>query len=345
VNATGDDDFLFECGAEILVETARFWYDLGFFSDRKGGRFCINGVTGPDEYKTVVNNNTYTNLMARENLRFAVETIEVLQVRDPEGLEALVQKTALELSEVEEWRNAAGNMYIPFDAETGIYPQDDSFLDREAWDFKNTPPDRYPLLLFYHPLNIYRHQVLKQGDVILAMFLLGNEFSLEAKKRNFEFYDPLTTGDSSLSSCIEAIIALEIGEYDKAAKYARAALLMDLADVGGNVKDGCHIASMGGTWMVFAYGFGGLRDYDGALCFRPQRPPEAQSTLRFSLTWRGSLVDVEIGSDLTTYSLREGQELIIRHEDEVITLTQATHTVSRPTRQSMTAAVDAECQQ
>jgi alpha,alpha-trehalose phosphorylase len=222
-------------------------------------------------------------------------------------------------------------MYVPFDTLTGIVPQDDSFFEREPWDFSNTPADRYPLLLFNHPLNIYRHQVIKQADVILAMFLLGNEFSLEAKKLNFEFYDPLTTGDSSLSSCMEAIIALEIGEYDKAVNYSRAALLMDLADVGGNVKDGCHIASMGGTWMVFAYGFGGLRDYDGRLSFRPQRPPEAQASLQFPISWRGQVLDVEISPDLTTYTLREGDGLAIRHEDEDITLTTANPTVVRPT--------------
>jgi alpha,alpha-trehalose phosphorylase len=331
VNATGDEDFLFECGAEMLVETARLWYDIGFFSARKGGKFCINGVTGPDEYNTVVNNNTYTNLMARENLRYAAETVEALQTKKPEVLQALIQKTGLELAEVVAWRRAADNMYVPFDAATGIYPQDDSFLDREPWDFKNIPEDRYPLLLFYHPLNIYRHQVIKQADVILAMFLLGHEFSLEAKKRNFEFYDPLTTGDSSLSSCIEAIVALEIGEFDKAVSYARAALLMDLADVGGNVKDGCHIASMGGTWMVLTYGFGGLRDYDGRLSFRPQRPPEAQPSLQFPLTYRGKVLNVEISPDSTTYTLREGEELVIRHEDEVIALTQANPAVIRPT--------------
>jgi alpha,alpha-trehalose phosphorylase len=331
VNATGDEEFLFECGAEMLVETARLWYDLGFFSVRKGGKFCINGVTGPDEYNTVVNNNTYTNLMARENLRYAAETIEVLQIKKPEILQGLIRKTGLELSEVEAWRRAADQMYVPFDPTTGIYPQDDSFLDREPWDFKNTPADRYPLLLFYHPLNIYRQQVIKQADVILAMFLLGHEFSLEAKKRNFEFYDPLTTGDSSLSSCIEAIVALEIGKFDKAVSYGRAALLMDLGDVGGNVKDGCHIASMGGTWMVFTYGFAGLRDYDGNLSFRPQRPPEAQSSLQFPLTYRGQILDVSIAPDSTIYSLREGEELVIRHDDEMITLTRANPAVIRPT--------------
>jgi alpha,alpha-trehalose phosphorylase len=185
--------------------------------------------------------------------------------------------------------------------------------------------------LFYHPLNIYRHQVIKQADVLLAMFLLGHEFSPEAKKRNFDFYDPLTTGDSSLSSCIEAIIALEIGEYDKAVNYTRAALLMDLADVGGNVRDGCHIASMGGTWMVMAYGFAGLRDFNGILTFRPQRAPETQAFMRFPLTWRDKILDIEIGPEHTNYSLRVGDELVIRHDDEDITLTRGNPTVSRPT--------------
>jgi alpha,alpha-trehalose phosphorylase len=187
------------------------------------------------------------------------------------------------------------------------------------------------LLLYYHPLNIYRHQVIKQADVLLAMFLLSHEFSLETKKRNFDFYDPLTTGDSSLSSCIEAIAALEIGEFDKAVDYARAALLMDLANVGGNVKDGCHIASMGGTWMVLTYGFGGLRDYDGTLSFRPQRPPEPEASLRFPLTYRGQVLDVEINPDSTTYSLREGKRLVIGHEGEEITITRANPTVVRRT--------------
>jgi alpha,alpha-trehalose phosphorylase len=273
--------------------------------------------------------------MARESLRFAAEKIDTLQIEKPEVLEYLMRKTALNWLEVEAWRKAADNMYVPFDAPTGIFPQDDSFLEREQWDFQNTPEDQYPLLLFYHPLNIYRHQVIKQADVILAMFLLGHQFSLEEKKRNFEFYDPLTTGDSSLSSCIEAIVALEIGEYDKAVKYGRAALLMDLADVGGNVRDGCHIASMGGTWMMLVYGFGGFRDYDGTLSFRPQRPLEAQASLRFPITWRGRVLDVEISPDSTTYRLREGEALNIRHEDEDVALTRVNPAVVRPTLQPL----------
>ena len=254
VQATGDEQFLRDRGAEMLVETARLWLDLGFYSHEKGGKFCINGVTGPDEYNAVVNNNAYTNLMARENLRYAAQSVEALRSTTPDLYNALVHKTALEPSEVEAWRRAAESMYVPYDEKLKIIPQDDSFLEREPWDFQNTPSDKYPLLLFYHPLDIYRKQVIKQADVVLAMFLLDDAFSREAKQRNFEFYDPLTTGDSSLSSCIEAIIAAQTGDMDKAIQYGMAALLMDLADVGGNVKDGCHIASMGGTWMMLTYG-------------------------------------------------------------------------------------------
>ena len=333
VQATGDEAFLRDFGAEMLVETARLWLDLGFYSDAKGGKFCINGVTGPNEYNAVVNNNAYTNLMARENLRYASEVVESLRATELEAYNALVQKTALEPSEAKAWIHAAENMYLPFDEKLKIIPEDDNFLDKEPWDFGNTPADHYPLLLFYHPLNIYRKRVIKQADVILAMFLLGDVFSPELKKRNFDFYDPLTTGDSSLSSCVEAIIAAQIGDIDKAIRYGMAALLMDLADVGGNVKDGCHIASMGGTWMMLTYGFGGMRDDDGTLSFWPHRAPEDNAILRFTVTYRGQLLEVEIGLEKVEYALREGERLVIRHGTEEVELTPenplAVRTVSR----------------
>jgi len=330
VQATSDDAFLRDCGAEMLVETARLWLDLGFYSNAKGGKFCINAVTGPDEYNTVVNNNAYTNLMARENLRYAVQTVESLRAKNPDAYNSLAHKTTLDPAEVDAWLRAAENMYVPYDEKLKIIPQDDGFLEREPWDFRNTPPDHYPLLLFYHPLNIYRKQVIKQADVVLAMFLLGDVFSPEAKKRNFDFYDPLTTGDSSLSSCVEAIIAAQVGDMDKAIRYGMAALLMDLADVGGNVKDGCHIASMGGTWMVLAYGFGGMRDNDGTLSFRPRRAPQDNAILRFPLTYRGQMLEVEIGIDKVEYSLREGECLVIRHETEEVQLTREHPVAVRP---------------
>jgi alpha,alpha-trehalose phosphorylase len=330
VQASGDELFLRDCGAEMLVETARLWLDLGFYSDAKGGKFCINSVTGPDEYNTVVNNNAYTNLMARENLRYAAQTVAALRANDPDAYNSLAHKTALDPSEVTAWIHAAQSMYVPYDEKLKIIPQDDSFLDREPWDFQNTPREHYPLLLFYHPLNIYRKQVIKQADVILAMFLLGNEFSLDAKKRNFEFYDPLTTGDSSLSSCVEAIIAAQIGDTEKAIRYGMAALLMDLADVGGNVKDGCHIASMGGTWMMLTYGLGGMRDDGGMLAFWPRRAPEDNAILRFLVTHRGRMLEVEIGLETVEYALRDGEHLTIRHETEELHLSRENPVAVRP---------------
>jgi alpha,alpha-trehalose phosphorylase len=172
--------------------------------------------------------------------------------------------------------------------------------------------------------------VIKQADVVLAMFLLGDAFSPEAKKHNFDFYDPLTTGDSSLSSCVEAIIAAQTGDLEKAFRYGMAALLMDLADVGGNVKDGCHIASMGGTWMMLTYGFGGMQDNDGTLSFWPRRAPEANGILRFPLTYRGQLLEIEISMGKVQYALREGERLVIRHETEEVELTRENPTAVRP---------------
>jgi alpha,alpha-trehalose phosphorylase len=210
-------------------------------------------------------------------------------------------------------------MYVPYDEAKGIHLQDADFLEHPLWDFDNTPVDHYPLLLFYHPLSIYRHQVIKQADVVLAMFLLGNEFSLDDKKRNFDYYDPLTTGDSSLSASIQSIAAAEIGYLDRAMEYGRYAILMDLADLGNNMSDGCHIASMGGTWMVLVYGFAGLRDFDGHITFRP-RLPAGMTRLRFPLTVRGRLLDVSIEDGTTTYTLLEGDALKIGHFDEEVTL-------------------------
>ena len=182
------------------------------------------------------------------------------------------------------------------------------------------PPSTTRCCSHYHPLTIYRHQVIKQADVVLAMFLLGNEFPADVKKRNFDYYDPLTTGDSSLSACIQSIAAAEIGYMDKAMEYGRYAILMDLADVGHNVSDGCHIASMGGTWMVMVYGFAGMRDFDGELTFSPRLPAELRY-LRFPLTIRGQTLEVEIDKVAARYTLREGTKLAITHFDEPVMLT------------------------
>jgi alpha,alpha-trehalose phosphorylase len=309
VDVRGDREILAEVGAEILVETARLWISLGFISPETE-RFHIHGVTGPDEYTTVVNDNTYTNLMARMNLRFAAEVIPWIKENRPEAYQHLVHETGLRIEEVDSWIQAADKMYIPYDEERGINPQDDNFLEKEVWDFKSTPVTKYPLLLHFHPLIIYRHQVIKQADVVLALVLLGNEFSLEQKRRNFDYYDPLTTGDSSLSACVQSILAAEIGYEKKALEYFQYALLMDLADVGGNVVDGAHVASTGGVWMSLTYGFGGMRDFDGKLSFDP-RLPTAWGRLRFPLRFHDSHVLVDLNHESFTFEVTDGEPLTI----------------------------------
>ncbi len=330
VEVTGDEEFLLRYGAEILVETARFWHDLGFFSPRREGRFCINGVTGPDEYTTVVNNNLFTNLMARENLRYAADTVVAMRQDHPDAFAELVRRTGLADAEPADWRNAAERMYLPWDERLRIHPQDDEFLDKEVWDFANTPADHYPLLLHYHPLNLYRSQVIKQADTVLAMFLLNGQFTPEEKKRNFDYYDPITTHDSSLSVCIQAIVAAEIGYMTKATEYFRFAAEMDLSDVGGNMRHGAHVASIGGTWMALTYGFAGMRDHDGRIAFRPRLPAEWRM-LRFPLTIRGRRLRVEVRHDVTTYSLESGDALTVFHAGEAVVLTAAAPVACRPT--------------
>ncbi len=315
----GSGRLLGEIGAQILVETARLWADLGFYgADR---RFHIHGVTGPDEYTTVVNDNAYTNLMARLNLNFAAATVRRLRKERPEDYTVLAHTVRLRSEEVESWERAAATMYIPFDQERGIHPQDETFLDREAWDLDATPREKFPLLLHYHPLVIYRRQVLKQADIVLAMFLLGDEFPEEQKRRNFDYYDPLTTGDSSLSACVQSIIAAEIGRERQALEYFQYALLMDLGNVAGNASDGVHIASAASVWSSLVFGFGGVRDFDGRLSFAP-RLPHAWNELAFSLLFCGRQIRVKLTHDDERYLVENGAPLnvLIRGEPHLLSM-------------------------
>lgn len=306
IDVRGDTRFLAEVGLEILAETARMWEDLGFYGD--DGCFHLHGVTGPDEYTTVVNDNAFTNLMARLNLRYAAAAVRQLEADDPELFAALRFELALDPAEVSAWDRAADAMFIPHDDERGITPQDDTFLDLERWDLERTPRDRFPLLLHFHPLTIYRRQVLKQADVVMAMFLLGNEFTLEQKRRNFEYYDPLTTGDSSLSASIQSIVAAEIGDEPSASRYFDFALLMDLANLAGNVSDGVHIASAAGAWMALVFGFGGVRDFDGRLTIDPHLPDRFER-LAFSLRFHDRQIRVTLTHDDETYLIDAGSPL------------------------------------
>ncbi|KAF2412437.1 family 65 glycosyl hydrolase [Microbacterium sp. B35-04] len=312
VRATGDDEFLYREGVDIAVETARLWATLGFWRsndgvvDGEGDTFHIHGVTGPDEYTTVVNDNLFTNVMARFNLRFAARTVRDMADVDGEVYRQMVDRLALEPGEPESWERAAEAMHIPFSPGLGIHPQDHVFLEREIWDLENTPPDKRPLLLHFHPLVIYRYQVLKQADVVLALFLQGNHFSDEDKLADFEYYDPLTTGDSTLSAVVQAILAAEVGYQDLALEYFRESIFVDLGDLHHNAADGVHVASAGGVWTALVSGFGGMRDHFGELSFDP-RLPATWPSLEFVLHWHGTRLVVTVTRDQLRVRATEGE--------------------------------------
>jgi alpha,alpha-trehalose phosphorylase len=320
LEASGDIDFLSYEGAEILVETARLWVDLGFYSQNGSRMFHIHRVTGPDEYTTVVNDNFYTNVMARFNLRYAARTVRILAQWNPEAFEALTRATDLDLSELDDWDAAADAMFIPFDDELGINPQDSEFVQLEPWDWETTPPDHFPLLLHYHPLVIYRHQVLKQADVVLAMFLRAERFPIDQKRRNFDFYDPITTGDSSLSSCVQAVVAAEVGYDELALEYFTRSLYLDLCNSHGNTSEGVHVANAGGVWAGIVNGFAGMVEQGNHLVFSPRLPSDWEG-VTFRLRRHDSTLQVDLDPDGLTLTALTGSGVPVLVGDDVALVT------------------------
>jgi alpha,alpha-trehalose phosphorylase len=311
LNATQDKLFESECGLEILVETARLWASLGHHDAH--GNFRIDGVTGPDEYTAIVDNNVYTNLMARRNLRAAAAAAE----RHPTHAHEL----GVDDEEMARWRDAADAMVVLYDEELGVHPQADNFTRHARWDFKNTPQEKYPLLLNYPYFDLYRKQVVKQADLVLAMHLCGDEFTDEQKARNVEYYEALTVRDSSLSACTQAVMCAEVGHLDLAYDYFAEAALTDLHDLHDNVQNGLHIASLAGSWLAVVAGFGGMRDHHGELSFAPRLPAELRK-VTFRMSYRDTRIGVEVGQEDAQYRLIAGKSIDLTHHRKAFTLGQ-----------------------
>jgi alpha,alpha-trehalose phosphorylase len=309
VNATQDVDFEREVGLELLVETARLWRSLGHHD--RHGRFHIDGVTGPDEYTAVKNDNIYTNLMAQRNLIAAADAAS----RHPDA----AWRLGVDDEETASWRDAAADMHIPYDDELGVHPQVEGFTRFAEWDFTGTSQERYPLLLHYPYFDLYRKQVVKQSDLVLAMHWRGDAFTADQKARNFNYYERRTVRDSSLSASTQAVLAAEVGHLELAYDYLGEAALMDLHDLNQNTRDGVHVASLAGAWIALIAGFGGMRDHDEVLSFSPRLPSHI-NRLEFSLMWRGSRLRVAVQPHEVTYSLRNGGSdgVRLRHYDEVL---------------------------
>lgn len=319
LDASDDLDFLSEAGAEILFETARIWPQAGHFNPRLDGAFCIHEVTGPDEYTTLVNNNWYTNRMAQRHLQRAVDAWRRLSADRPDTLHALAARIGLDDEEVALWERAADAMYLPVDEALGIHPQDDDFLAKPRWPFPKREGAHRPLLLDYHPLTLYRHQVCKQADVVMAMVLAGDGIDLGTKRRDFDYYEAVTTHDSTLSAPVYGILASEVGQDEKAWHYFDASLRVDLDDLHGNTDHGVHMAAMAGSWLGLAQGFGGLRVAGGRLRFAPTLP-NAWKGYGFNLRWRGCVLRVDVDARGVRYRLDEGELLAFAHAGSEVVL-------------------------
>jgi alpha,alpha-trehalose phosphorylase len=268
-------------------------------------------VTGPDEYSALADNNVYTNLMAQRNLREAADAAERHRRR--------AARLGVDEEESASWRDAAEAMLIPYDEALEVHPQAEGFTEHAEWDFEATSPDQYPLLLHFPYFDLYRMQVVKQADLVLALHLRGDAFSDEDKVRDFAYYERLTVRDSSLSACTQAVVAAEVGHLELAFDYLGQAALMDLTDFEHNTRDGLHIASLAGSWIAAVAGFGGMRDHGGSLSFKP-RLPGALARIAFRIGFRGRRLRVDIAPTEATYSLLQGEPLEISHHDEAVTV-------------------------
>jgi len=310
VDATGDTAFEQGPGMELLTQTARLWRSLGHHDAQ--GQFHIDGVTGPDEYSAIADDNVYTNLMAQQNLAAAADAASRYPGR--------ARELGIDPEEAAGWRDAAAAMAIPYDQQLGVHPQAERFTRHQVWDFAHTSPGQYPLMLHFPYFDLYRKQVVKQADLVLAMQLRGDAFTAEQKARNFDYYEALTVRDSSLSACTQAVMAAEVGHLDLAYDYLGEAALMDLKDLEHNTRDGMHIASLAGTWVALVCGLGGLRHHDGVVSFAP-RLPEDLARLAFTILIRGRRLHVQVAHGAATYTLAEGEPIQILHHGAQVRLT------------------------
>jgi alpha,alpha-trehalose phosphorylase len=317
VDATGDHQFEEYPGLELLVETARLWRSLGHHD--ADGQFRIDGVTGPDEYTAIVDNNVYTNLLAEQNLRRAADVATRYGDR--------AKRLGVTDEEAASWRDAAEKIVIHYDEALAVHPQSEDFTEHAPWDFDTTRPDQYPLFLYYPYFDLYRKQVVKQADLVMAMHVRGDAFTPDEKARNFAYYEPITVRDSSLSATSQAVVAAEVGHLELARKYLWETALMDLRNLERNSGVGLHVGALAGSWIAVVAGFGGMRCRGDELLFAPRLPPRL-ARIAFRLCYRGSRLAVTITAEDVTYEVTVGGPMTITHHGKSLDI--GTRPVSVP---------------
>ena len=320
VRYTGDEAYLSEYGLDVLVETSRFWASRANYNKFKD-KYMILGVTGPNEYENNVNNNWYTNTMASWNIRYTMEAINIVKEKFSNKYEDLKKKLNLNEEEINLWKDITNKMYFPYSKELDVFLQQDGYLDKEQILVKNLDPKNLPLNQHWSWDRILRSCFIKQADVLQGLYFLNDEFDYSVKKHNFDFYEPRTVHESSLSPCIHSIIAAEIGYEDKAYElYLRTARL-DLDNYNNDTDDGLHITSMAGTWMSIVHGFGGLRIKNGKLSLKPFIP-KAWNKYSFKIVFRESLIKVSVSTSILTIEHQVGTKFSLIINDKDITLNE-----------------------
>ena len=298
VNYTGDLEYLAEYGLEVLVEISRFWAERVNLSKSKN-QYVILGVTGPNEYENNVNNNWYTNRMASWTMEYTLEVVQKLQASHPKRWNELHEKLGILSSEMEKWQDIIANMYYPADQENGLFLQQDGFLDKAIAPVSAINPAEMPINQHWSWDRILRSCYIKQADVLQGLFFLGDRYDLETKRRHFDFYEPLTVHESSLSPCVHSILACELGYRDKAYELYLRTSRLDLNDYNNDTEDGCHITSMAGTWMSIVYGFGGFRVQSGRVQLNPFLMAHWEA-FSFKIMYREARINVLVKKDTVT---------------------------------------------
>ncbi|MBS1950951.1 MAG: Maltose phosphorylase [Cytophagales bacterium] len=319
IDYTGDKNYWTEHGLEVLIGIARFWAQRVNWSKDKN-QYVILGVTGPNEYENNVNNNWYTNYLGAWTLRFTMQAIDFVKNNSPEKYKSLVAKLRFnENTETEQWKDISAKMYYPQDQTRGVYLQQDGFLDKELIHAKDLKPEDRPLNQKWSWDRILRSCFIKQADVLQCMYLFEDDFTLDQIKRNFDFYEPMTVHESSLSPCVHAILASKLGYNEKAYEMYLRTSRLDLDDYNNDTEDGCHITSMAGTWMSVVKGFGGMRVRDGVLQLSPFIPDQWQS-YSFRLEFKNRVLKVIVSKGKTDVLLESGEPLEIVLNEKVVKL-------------------------
>ncbi len=309
VRVSGDNEYLYSKGAEILIQICRFLASRGQWSPRRG-QFGYYAVMGPDEFHMMVNHNCYTNWMAKKTFEYTLTVLEEMSRAHPGQYNSLLHALNCSAAELEKWREMAEKMILPRDPATGIYEQHEGFFDLPHIDVDSIPQEDFPLYHHWSYDRIYRYDMIKQPDVLMFMFLYSHCFSLEEKRVNYEYYEPRCIHESSLSPAIHSILAAELGRIDEALDLFRFAARLDLDDYNHNTDEGLHTTSLAAAWMNIVYGFGGMRSDGEVLSFRPVIPPTWQS-YRFQVLYRGSLIRVEVSQKWARFRVVEGSPVLL----------------------------------